>query len=95
MVHNLAVELGARGITINAIAPGGTETDMAKENYKSYIPPALRDLPPETILKVLKSQSPIGRLAKPEEIASAVAFLVSDDASFITGSTVAVDGGGP
>jgi NAD(P)-dependent dehydrogenase (short-subunit alcohol dehydrogenase family) len=90
MVLNLAPELGERGITINAIAPGGTATDMAKENAKFYTHPALQDLPPEVLLK---SKAALQRLAQPEEIAATVAFLVSDDASYITGSTLAIDGG--
>jgi 3-oxoacyl-[acyl-carrier protein] reductase len=90
MVLNLAPELGERGITINAIAPGGTATDMAKENGKLYTHPALRDTSPEVLLK---SKTSLQRLAQPEEIAAAVLFLVSDDASYITGSTLAVDGG--
>jgi 3-oxoacyl-[acyl-carrier protein] reductase len=90
MVLNLAPELGERGITINAIAPGGTATDMAKENAKRYTNPVLKDVSPEALLK---SQASLQRLAQPEEIAAAVAFLVSDDASYITGSTLAVDGG--
>ena len=90
MVRNLAPELGERGITINAIAPGGTATDMAKENGKFYTHPALQSLPPDLLLK---SKTSLQRLAQPEEIAAAVAFLVSDDASYITGSTLAVDGG--
>jgi 3-oxoacyl-[acyl-carrier protein] reductase len=90
MVLNLAPELGERGITINAIAPGGTATDMAKENGKLYTHPALKDVSPETLGKIKTS---LQRLAQPEEIAAAVTFLVSDDASYITGSTLAVDGG--
>jgi 3-oxoacyl-[acyl-carrier protein] reductase len=90
MVLNLAPELGERGITINAIAPGGTATDMAKENGKLYTHPALKDLSPDALRK---SKTSLQRLAQPEEIAAAVTFLVSDDASYITGSTLAVDGG--
>ena len=90
MVLNLAPELGERGITINAIAPGGTATSMSKENGKLYTPPALKDVSPE-LLKLSKTS--LQRLAQPEEIASAICFLVSDDASYITGSTLTVDGG--
>ncbi|WP_298916793.1 glucose 1-dehydrogenase [uncultured Nostoc sp.] len=90
MVLNLAPELGERGITINAIAPGGTATDMAKENGKLYTHPALQNVSLEALLK---SKASLQRLAQPEEIAAAVTFLVSDDASYVTGSTLAVDGG--
>jgi 3-oxoacyl-[acyl-carrier protein] reductase len=90
MVLNLAPELGERNITINAIAPGGTATDMAKENAKFYVHPALQQFPQEA---VMKSMNALQRLAKPEEIAATVAFLVSDDASYITGSTIHLDGG--
>ena len=90
MVLNLAPELGERGITINAIAPGGTATNMAKENGKFYTHPVLQDVSSEALLK---SGTALQRLAQPEEIAAAVAFLVSADASYITGSTLAVDGG--
>lgn len=90
MVLNLAPELGERGITINAIAPGGTATDMAAENAKRYTHPALRNTAPDALLK---SKTSLQRLAQPQEIATAVAFLVSEDASYITGSTLAVDGG--
>ncbi len=90
MVLNLAPELGELGITINAIAPGGTATDMAKENGQMYTHPSLKDVSPEALRK---SKTALQRLAQPEEIAAAVTFLVSDDASYITGSTLAVDGG--
>jgi len=63
---------------------------MAKENGRLYTFPALRGIPSEIFMK---AGSALQRLAQPEEIAAAVAYLVSDDASFITGSTLAVDGG--
>lgn len=90
MVRNLAPELARDGVRIKAIAPGGTDTDMATENATSYLPPSLRDRPVEEVASLFSN---LGRLAQPEEIASAVAFLVSDDASYITGSTLEVDGG--
>lgn len=90
MVLNLAPELGERGITINAVAPGGTDTNMAKDAGKLYVRSGLEDVPFD---RLMKATSALRRLAQPEEIAAAVAFLVSDDASYITGSTLAVDGG--
>ncbi len=90
MVLNLAPELAERGIAINAIAPGGTNTDMARENAAHYTHPALGDVPPEGMLK---SMIALGRLAEPDEIAAAAAFLLSSDASYLTGSTMDVNGG--
>ena len=81
IVLNLAVELGRRGITINAIAPGGTRTDMASEYY------------PGTDDESLSRAIALGRLAEPEEIAATTAFLVSPAASYITGRAIPVDGG--
>jgi 3-oxoacyl-[acyl-carrier protein] reductase len=76
----LAQEMGSRSITVNAIAPGYVATDMTK------------DLPEELKQKML-SQIPLGRMGKPEDIAGVVKFLVSEDASYITGQVLAVNGG--
>lgn len=76
----LALESAARGITVNAIAPGYTDTAMV-----AAVPP--------DILKKIVATVPVGRLAKPEEIARAILFLVSDDAGFITGETLSINGG--
>jgi 3-oxoacyl-[acyl-carrier protein] reductase len=76
----LAREFASRNITVNAVAPG-------------FIPTALTiDLPPELKEAILKA-TPLGRMGTPEEIAYAVAFLASDEASYITGQVLAVDGG--
>lgn len=89
MALNLAAELGRRGITVNAIAPGGTTTDMAAEVAHLYTHPDLH-VDQETALSTMAA---LGRLAEPDEIAAAVAFLVSDDARYVTGRTIPVDGG--
>ena len=90
MVLNLAPELAERGIAINAIAPGGTATDMAAEVGALYTPPALRDVAADA---VIASMNAIGRLAQPDEIAAIAAFLLSPDASYVTGATMDASGG--
>ena len=76
----LAQEMGSRSITVNAVAPGYIATDMTK------------DLPEELKQKMMAA-IPLGRMGKPEDIAAAVKFLVSEDASYITGHVLAVNGG--
>jgi 3-oxoacyl-[acyl-carrier protein] reductase len=76
----LAKEVGPRGITVNAIAPG-------------FVPTVLTDVLNEEQKRTIISMTPLGRFAKPEEIAYAVAFLADDRAGFITGQVLSVDGG--
>ena len=73
-------ELGKFGIRVNAVAPGFTATEMITAM-------------PEKVLDGMKSRTPLGRLADPRDIANAYLFLASDEASFITGETLRVDGG--
>ena len=80
LTRTLALEGARYGIRVNCVSPGGTETRMTA------------GIPPE-ILERLMKQVPMQRMAKPEEIAAVHAFLVSDDASFITGQVIYVDGG--
>ncbi len=77
---SLAREVGVRGITVNAVAPGFIDTDMTKE-----LPEEQRD--------ALLAGIPLARLGAPEEIANAVIFLASSNASYITGETIHVNGG--
>jgi 3-oxoacyl-[acyl-carrier protein] reductase len=78
--RSLARELGSRNITVNVVAPGFVDTDMTR---------ALSGEQRESIM----GQVPLGRYAQPEEIAASVRFLSSDDAAYITGAVVPVDGG--
>ena len=82
----LAKEEGPNGIRVNAIAPGPIATEMLEEH--------LSGMGPERATAFIKSV-PLGRMGRPEEIASVVRFLVSDAASYVTGQVIYVNGGGP
>lgn len=82
MMRDLAVELGPLGITINNVAPGAIVTPINKS--------LLEDKPK---LNALLANIPLGRLGTPEDVAGVVAFLASDDAAYVTGSTFVIDGG--
>ena len=76
----LAQEGAAKGVTVNAIAPGYVETDMVRAV-------------PANVLEKIVAKIPVGRLGQPEDIARGVLFLVGDDAGFITGATLSINGG--
>jgi 3-oxoacyl-[acyl-carrier protein] reductase len=80
LTKTVAKELGSRGITCNAVAPGFVPTDLTA------------DLPPDLIQLAIE-RTPLGRTGTPEDMAAATAFLASDEASYITGQVLAVDGG--
>jgi 3-oxoacyl-(acyl-carrier-protein) reductase len=77
---SLALEMASRGVTVNCVAPGFIETDMVAEI-------------PADVLAGVVARIPVGRLGHVDEVARAVAFLVDDDSSYITGTVVAVNGG--
>ena len=80
ITKHLAVELATRGIRVNAVAPGTIATEAVKKLSAEYI-------------AGIKAMHPIGRLGQPEEVAKAILFLASDEASFVTGVVLPVDGG--
>jgi 3-oxoacyl-[acyl-carrier protein] reductase len=75
-----ARELGRKGVTVNAIAPGFIGTEMITAM-------------PEKIIQAMNDKTPLGRIGTPEEVAKAYLFLASDDASYVTGAVLSVDGG--
>jgi NAD(P)-dependent dehydrogenase (short-subunit alcohol dehydrogenase family) len=77
----MAIDHAKQGVRVNALVPGATDTPMIR---KALTPEAL---------EALAASHPIGRLVRPEELANAVLFLASDDASFVTGTAMYVDGG--
>ncbi|KZP01856.1 oxidoreductase [Calocera viscosa TUFC12733] len=91
MVRSMKADFGPLGITINAVAPGGTVTDMAAESAKHYIPGG-ENLSDEEMLDKMKQFSPLGRAGYPKDIANAVLFLVSDEGGWINGQTIQVAG---
>jgi acetoacetyl-CoA reductase len=80
LTKSLALETGRKGITVNCVAPGYTDTDM------------LATIPSSALEQYL-SQIPVGRLGRPDEVARVVRFLADDDASYITGAVIPVNGG--
>jgi 3-oxoacyl-[acyl-carrier protein] reductase len=76
----IAIEIASRGITVNAVAPGFIETPMT-------------DVLPEKVKEELKTRIPLGRMGSPRDVASAIVFLASDEAGYITGHVLNVNGG--
>ncbi|TXH99409.1 MAG: SDR family oxidoreductase [Rhizobium sp.] len=82
LTRALALDLGRKGIRVNAVCPSLTRTGMTEEMLKD-----------EALVAKFKERIPLGRVCEPREVAAVIAFLASDDASFVTGANIAVDGG--
>jgi NAD(P)-dependent dehydrogenase (short-subunit alcohol dehydrogenase family) len=86
MTRSLALDFGGRGVRTNAVAPGWVRTDLVERQL-------LRSPDPSKLRLEIEGQQALGRMAEPAEIAKAIRFLLSDDASYINGAVLAVDGG--
>ena len=82
LTRSLALEYAARGVRVNAVAPSLTTTDATAELLKS-----------EAVMSTFRGRLPMGRPATPDEVAAVISFLASDDASFVNGVILPVDGG--
>jgi 3-oxoacyl-[acyl-carrier protein] reductase len=89
LVRSLAIDYAPQGIRVNAVVPGATDTPLLLVGTPSEERAAARD----DLLREAGRQIPLGRLGRPDEIAAAVVWLLSDDASYVTGSHLVCDGG--
>ncbi|MDP2209256.1 MAG: SDR family oxidoreductase [Bacteroidota bacterium] len=88
---SLALELAKDNITVNAVNPGTTDTPLTEQTIGTLA--SLQNVTPDEMRQMLKSDNPFGRLVRSEEVASAVVFLASEAANFISGISMNVDGG--
>jgi NAD(P)-dependent dehydrogenase (short-subunit alcohol dehydrogenase family) len=86
LTRSLALDYGPRGIRVNCVCPGFTDTRLVRES-------AARHADPEAATRAMAAGVALGRIAAPHEIAGTIAFLLSDDAGYVTGATLFVDGG--
>jgi meso-butanediol dehydrogenase/(S,S)-butanediol dehydrogenase/diacetyl reductase len=91
LTQAMAAELGEHGITVNSVCPGYVVTPMQDRELEWEA--SLRGSTPEGVRQMMLDDTPLGRLEMPEDVARTVAFLLSADASFITGEAIAVNGG--
>jgi len=86
LTRSLALDYGSRGVRVNCVCPGFTDTRLVRESVARHAEPAAAQ-------RAMVSGVALGRIAHPDEIAATIAFLASEDASYVTGTTLFVDGG--
>jgi 2-keto-3-deoxy-L-fuconate dehydrogenase len=86
MTRCLAIDHATEGLRVNCVCPGRVETPFVAARLKEYPDP-------EAAYREMSSTQAVGRMGRPEEVAAAVLYLVSDEASFVTGSALMIDGG--
>ena len=91
LVRSLALETAASGVTVNAVCPGYTDTDLVQQSLAKISAKTGRSR--DDALGSLLKDTPLGRLVRPEEVAAAVLYLCSPEASAVTGTTLVVAGG--
>jgi NAD(P)-dependent dehydrogenase (short-subunit alcohol dehydrogenase family) len=91
LVRSLAIETASSGVTVNAVCPGYTDTDLVRESLNTITAKTGRSH--DDALAGLLKHSPLGRLVRPQEVAAAVLYLCSPEASAVTGTTLVVAGG--
>ena len=91
LTYTMAIELAPYNITVNAVCPGIVETNMIRREWKWE--GDLRGITPNEVRKEVLLTIPLGRLAKPEDVAGVIAFLASEDADYITGQAININGG--
>jgi NAD(P)-dependent dehydrogenase (short-subunit alcohol dehydrogenase family) len=91
LTRALAAETATRGVTVNAVCPGYTDTDLLRDSIKSVA--AMTGRAQADVLSAYEKGPPIGRLIRPEEVAAAVVYLCSPEAAAVTGTTLAIAGG--